>query len=218
MDTAKTKGKRHSRTRALVRGEPVVRKVLAATLEQLAHAGYRGLRIDDVAARADVNKTTIYRRWPTKEDLVRAALLSIPRDPLNITSKGSLRADLLEMARYFVTIGRSYEHRGIFRVLMAEGPHDELLSIARAVREAYLATPRALVEAARARGELAPDVDADFLVTVLGAAIHQRLLVEWQEVDEGFLVRVVDLLLMGVLAPHARETPRGRVGSRRAKG
>ena len=71
--TAKRTAKRGAaKKRALVRGEPVVRGILAAALEELASAGYRALRIEDVATRAGVNKTTVYRRWPTKEDLVRA--------------------------------------------------------------------------------------------------------------------------------------------------
>jgi AcrR family transcriptional regulator len=48
----------------------VVRGVMEATLAELALTGYGALRIEDVAVRAGVNKTTVYRRWPTKEELV----------------------------------------------------------------------------------------------------------------------------------------------------
>ena len=44
-----------------------------ATLEELALVGYGALRVEDVAARAAVNKTTVYRRWPEKVALVRDA-------------------------------------------------------------------------------------------------------------------------------------------------
>src|SRR4051794_31864923 len=85
----------NDKRRPLVRGEPVVRGVLGAALEELGRRGYGALKIDDVAMRAGVNKTTVYRRWPTKEDLVRAALLSITADRFVIPDTGSLRSDLL---------------------------------------------------------------------------------------------------------------------------
>ena len=55
--------------------------VLRTTLEVLGQQGYAGLRVEDVAAGAGVNKTTIYRRWPTRADLVIAALTSLPTPP-----------------------------------------------------------------------------------------------------------------------------------------
>src|SRR5262245_66483 len=122
---------KRSRGRApLVRGEPVVRGVLAAALEELGRTGYGALRIEDVAARAGVNKTTVYRRWPTKEDLVRAALLSITADQFVVPNTGSLRTDLLAIARGMVAMARSCEGQGLMRMLIAEGPDSELMTIA----------------------------------------------------------------------------------------
>ena len=63
--------------RELVRGEPVVQRVLDATIAEMARVGYRALRIEDVAARAGVNKTTVYRRWPEKGALLREALAAM---------------------------------------------------------------------------------------------------------------------------------------------
>ena len=64
-------------TRAGGRSARVVSTVLRTTLEVLGEHGYAGLRIEDVAAQAGVNKTTIYRRWPTRADLVIAALTAL---------------------------------------------------------------------------------------------------------------------------------------------
>ena len=71
----------------VVRGAPIVRRTLAAAVDELGRVGYVDLRVEDVARRAKVNKTTVYRRWPTKEDLVRAA------DGTCIASLASLGAD-----------------------------------------------------------------------------------------------------------------------------
>ena len=57
------------RARVGGRSARVVSAVLRMTLEVLGQEGYAGLRVEDVAARAGVNKTTIYRRWPTRADL-----------------------------------------------------------------------------------------------------------------------------------------------------
>ena len=62
------------------RSARIVADVLRATAEELARVGYAALRMEEVARVAGVNKTTVYRRWPTKEDLVSAALLALPED------------------------------------------------------------------------------------------------------------------------------------------
>ena len=56
------------------RAARVVSDVLIATAEELTRVGYAAFRVEDVAARSGVNKTTIYRRWPTKPELVTAAV------------------------------------------------------------------------------------------------------------------------------------------------
>jgi len=63
-----------------------VSRVLETTLEVLGRVGYASLRVEDIATRAGVNKTTIYRRWPSRADLVVAALTTLagrrtPRKP-----------------------------------------------------------------------------------------------------------------------------------------
>ena len=88
--------------RELVRGEAVVQRVLAATMEELALVGYRALRVEDVAARADVNKTTVYRRWPEKRALVRDALGCIADRKMQAPETGALRSDLLSIGRVMV--------------------------------------------------------------------------------------------------------------------
>ena len=55
------------------RGAPVVHAVLEATLDELGLVGYGALSVEQVATRAGVNKTTVYRRWPTKAALVERA-------------------------------------------------------------------------------------------------------------------------------------------------
>src|SRR5687768_8286802 len=80
------------------RSEHVVRRVLEAAFVELAHSGYAGCRMESVAARAGVNKTTIYRRWPNRVALV-SALGERMRTPLRespLPDTGKLENDLVE--------------------------------------------------------------------------------------------------------------------------
>ena len=204
--TAKRTAKRGSaKKRALVRGEPVVRGILIATLEELASAGYRALRIEDVATRAGVNKTTVYRRWPTKEELVRAALLSVTDEKIIPPDTGSLRGDLLALGRAVNEIQTSPVGQSLFHVFLAEGPDSELMAIARSLRAVQEAGLRAIVESAVARGELAPGTDPMLPCELLGAYLQHRMIAHRASVDEAQLARVVDVILLGVLHPDRRK-------------
>jgi len=204
--TAKQKH-RASKPSVLERGEPVVRKVLAATLGEVGRAGYHGLRIEDVATRAGVNKTTVYRRWPTKQELVRDALLSITTETFSVPNTGSLRTDMLAVARRNIELATKPEHRGMFRIFVAEGEDAELAAIVQSLRQAFESVPREILAAAEARGELGPGIDVTLLFDVFGAALHWWLLFERAPLDDAHLERMIDLLLHGALAPTRRDGP-----------
>lgn len=200
-----------------MRGAPVVRGVLTSALRELTRVGYGALRIEDVAERAGVNKTTIYRRWPTKEDLVRAALLSMAGDRMKAPDTGSLRGDLLAIARGVCAVANSLEGRSLVRVIIAEGPDSELMGIAKSLREAHEAIPRSVFASAVARGELASAAGMMIVLDVLKATLHHRCFIERSATDEPFLQKLVDLLLHGALEPRkpARSVPRAERAARR---
>jgi len=205
--TAKRAAKRGSakkKTRALVRGEPVVRGALAATLEELAAVGYRALRIEDVATRAGVNKTTVYRRWPTKEDLVRAALLSITDGKIVHPNTGSLREDLIALGRAVRDFQTSPEGQSLIHILLSEGLDSEIMTIVRSLRVTHERGARTIIENAVARGELAPGPDPMLPCEMLGAYLQHKMLAFRRSVDEAEIVRVVDAILLGVLQPEKR--------------
>jgi AcrR family transcriptional regulator len=80
----------------MVRGEAREQAILAAVIVLLGEQGYEGMTMDAVAARAHASKTTIYKRWPGKPDLVRAAVDDYATGRLMTgTDTGSLRGDLL---------------------------------------------------------------------------------------------------------------------------
>jgi AcrR family transcriptional regulator len=84
----------------MTRGEPRERAILSAVAGLLGEVGYEAMTMDAVAARAHASKTTIYRRWPGKPALVRAAVdAHVAGRVLSAGDTGSLRGDLLAVLR-----------------------------------------------------------------------------------------------------------------------
>ena len=180
------------------RGESVVRDVLDAAREEIAKFGFAAMRIEDVALRAEVAKTTIYRRWPKKEDLLFEVLQSMMSGSREIPESGSLRGDLLAIARHLRSIMTSADGQAVARVMMAERSDPEVRRVIERIREEKMVAPRKLVERARERGEIDPSVDAELLLTTLAGSIHHRVFVRSDELSDAYLEALVDLLLSGV--------------------
>lgn len=179
------------------RGDAVVTKVLAAAREELATVGYRAFRMEDVATRAEVHKTTIYRRWPTKRELVQDAMLALSDEIGEVPDSGSLREDLVAILRHMTQFMTSVAGQGAMRMIMAEGTDPDVAHICIRLRDNKEATDRVVMERAIARGELRPDVDAEMLIGMLFGPVHHRLFMLNQRVDELYLARLVDLVLLG---------------------
>ncbi len=189
-----------SRRRA-PRGAHVVRRTLDATLDELARVGYASLRIEDVADRAGVNKTTIYRRWPTKDTLVRDALLSLAEsfDGFVVPDSGSLRGDITVIIKRQLAFARSPKGRAIVRVLNEATPDDNLVAITRSLRGNGELVIRAVLERARAQGSLRAGVDFSLFVQLLQVACD-RLRTHPAGAGPKLVKGLVDLLLDGALA------------------
>lgn len=174
--------------------------VLEATVAQLAAVGFERLSIPEIATLAGVNKTSVYRRWPGKDELVRDALAAAMRHVDAAPDTGDLRGDLVALARAVADFAQSAVGTGIVRILLAEGGNPEVRALAiAAYGEAGRQLPRAALVRAIERGELASDVDpALVLFTIAGAIVH-RVFIEQARATRPFLERVVDLVLHGAL-------------------
>ncbi|HEY7995258.1 MAG TPA: TetR/AcrR family transcriptional regulator [Steroidobacteraceae bacterium] len=184
--------------------------VLNAVIEEMARVGYSALRVEDVAARAQVNKTTIYRRWPTKSELVRAALSCKKIAAFESCAlTGSLRGDLLEMGRCFVKAAGQPEGLSVMRMLVAEGGDPEVADLHKAMREDQETLPNEVLAGAIERGELTADADNRVMMVAFFGAIFHMVLVMSEPVTSAVIERLVDVLLLGALQPSARkEKPR----------
>ena len=187
--------------RSAQRGEGI----LQATLEQLAVVGFRALSIEEVAARAGVNKTTVYRRWPTKVSLVRAAMESLAESSLVQPDTGSLRGDLLAICRTFTARVSSLEGQSVFRVMALESTEPEFQVVGETFKRAYEAMVTEVLATSLARSEIDTLPDFRLVTILLVGPLHLRLFANNERVDEAFIERLVDAILYGLLP---RKTPK----------
>jgi AcrR family transcriptional regulator len=183
------------------RGEPVVDAVLEATLAEIAESGIGGLSVERIARAAAVNKTTVYRRWPTRAALVAAALEGLLDDvSARAPDTGSLRGDLLGLLGGIGDFLAEPAGRALLRAALSEGPGGELAELATRRLGAHASRGvESLVSRARARGEWRSGVpDEQVVFTLVGAMIH-RVALESGPVSPAWLESVVDLVLLGVI-------------------
>lgn len=176
----------------------MTRRVLETTLEELGRVGLAALSLPRVASLAGINKTSLYRRWPTKEALVTDALgLAVPAPP-RLPDRGSLELDLADLAGQLAAFVTSPGGRGVLRTLFADGALPSTRRLTRAMRRRSLQpAPRAVLERALARGELGDDVDQDLLLYTLAGAVLHRTFVEQGRADQAWARRVARLLARG---------------------
>ena len=147
-----------------------MRRVLAAALLELARSGYASFRMDEVAARAEVNKTTIYRRWPSRSALV-TALVAQMRAPLQqnpLPDTGQLESDLIQAFTRRFRVGRTREGRAWAR-LLEERHNPEVERIIGAVVNERRDEWQAMVTRAIDRGELPPATNPELVLDFVRA-------------------------------------------------
>jgi AcrR family transcriptional regulator len=181
------------------RSARVVRDVLAAAVDELAVSGYAALSFEAVAARAGVSRTTIYRRWPTKSDLVRAALLAMADEKADPPHGADVRADLVGLLRHRLACFGGREV-GLIRAMLAAHGDAEVAALARVVRERFMRPHVTAIERGIARGELPPGTDPQLVVDVLASHFQLNACVLGGVPDAAALERVIDLVLAGAKA------------------
>jgi AcrR family transcriptional regulator len=191
----------------------VVQRVCEAALEELANVGYAALSIEEVAKRAGVHKTTVYRRWPTKRELMRETLIAYAGEQFPTPDTGSFRQDLIITLRGMAYFSSTLHGRSIIRMLMSETGDPEVLELCENLRKSKEPGDRAMIDRAVARGEVRPEVDRDMLFATLFGSLHAHTSLLGRNVDDLFIHRLVDLVLMGA----APESHSGRSAKPRGK-
>jgi AcrR family transcriptional regulator len=174
------------------------------------------MRVEDVATRSGVNKTTIYRRWPTKAALLTAALVQVAQKRMPVIDTGTLKGDL--HASLFAAFELSPYEQGVLRAIQTERSQEAVEMFARKMRDELRELRVAMVDRGIARGELPRGVDAALIVELVSAPVQRALLFN-ENMDAATLSRMLDIVLAGAAAlpKPARATNRSAAGARRAK-
>ncbi|MEU0245120.1 TetR/AcrR family transcriptional regulator [Streptomyces sp. NPDC006235] len=190
--------------------------ILAATRAALVELGWSKLTLGDVATRAGVAKTTLYRRWAGKNELVVDAVAEL-FDELELPDSGSLAADIEGVVLQFAAILARPEAKSGLMAVVAEATRDDALR--ERIRASVVDRQKRLVVEGRSRaqerGELPPEPDpatasrtADLIFDMVAGAVVHRTLVSGQPVDEEW-VRGFTLVLLRGLAAGAAHTAAG---------
>jgi len=152
-------------------------ELLAVTLELLQQHGYDGLTVDAVAAAARASKATVYRRWPSKAELVVAAFIEGTREVAVAPNTGTLRGDLLRLGQ--VVCEQARQHASTMRAVLVEVSRNAALNDA--MQHQLLDQRKALIQSilreAVERGEIDEAVISDELWDLLpGYLIFRSIL------------------------------------------
>jgi AcrR family transcriptional regulator len=186
--------------------------VLEATVEELATNGLASLSLEAVARRAQVHKTTIYRRWGSREMLILDALRHQTRENVPVPDTGDLRADLIRLATDAVR--NAVANEPILRAAISELPHNAALAeVTQHFWQERLALDGQIIERAIGRGEIPTDTDPRSVIEAVLSPLHLRFLFGGRPADRRTIARTVDLVLSGI---SARNSARSRPHHRRS--
>ncbi|MFH8571435.1 TetR/AcrR family transcriptional regulator [Streptomyces sp. NPDC017993] len=186
------------------------RAILDATRAALVDVGWGKLTMGEVAVRAGVAKTTLYRRWANKNELVVDAV-AVLFDELELPDRGSLQADIEGVALQFGALLARPETKTALMAVVAESTTDDALR--ERIRSAIVDRQKRLVvlgrERAQLRGELPPDTPGTdgalaaaqtvgLIFDLIAGAIVHRTLVSAEPVDGAWARQLSTVLLQGL--------------------
>ncbi|KAA0935072.1 TetR/AcrR family transcriptional regulator [Streptomyces apricus] len=180
--------------------------ILVATRAALVELGWSGLTLGNVATRAGVAKTTLYRRWAGKNELVVDAVAAL-FDELELPDRGTLAADIEGVVLQFAAILARPEAQSGLMAVLAESTRDAALR--ERIRTSVVDRQKRLVLEGRARaqvrGELPPETDpstaartVDLIFDMVAGAVVHRTLVSAEPVDQPWVQSFTRVLLLGL--------------------
>jgi len=174
-------------------------RITAAAAELMLERGFDRTTVDDVAARAGVGKATVYRRWPSKEDLAVAAMETLYTAEIPEPDTGSIRTDLVLTYRAVLTFVNTPHGAAWLRRSIAESVRDErIAALYRESTERREDQSRETLQRAIERGEVRADIDIDITVQWLAGLLANRAITHrpMPGIDE--VEALVELTLRGI--------------------
>jgi AcrR family transcriptional regulator len=158
--------------------------IIAAFFTELADSGYERLTMVRVAARAGVGKAALYRRWPSKQQMLIDLVDQFATAAVLPPDTGSLHGDLIAVAEEAITVLSNPLVRRVIQSLVAEARHSPELAAVLAER---FINPRRqagvqMLRRAIERGEISPDTDLELAQDIFGGPLYFRGII----LDENF--------------------------------
>jgi AcrR family transcriptional regulator len=171
-------------------------ELLAVTLQLLQQNGYDRLTLDAVAATAQASKATVYRRWPTKAELVLAAFIEGIRHAAVPPDTGTLRGDLLALGE--IILEQTHQHAGTLRAVLVEVSNNPKLN--EVMQHEFIDQRKALLryvlQQAVNRGEIDAAAISDELWDVLPGYLIFRSIIQNRPPSKDTVQALVDEVLM----------------------
>ncbi len=184
------------------RGHDLETAILDATLDLVAENGVGSLTMEGVAAAAHTGKASVYRRWPSKEDLlVEAMSHALPPLP-EVPDTGSVREDLLALMRIMLEAINSRSGCAIQAFMFDNSVDRDLIALVK--KRVMEPRQQMLIDAlarGRDRGEVRTDAVDARTAEVGPALIVHQFLMHGPPVTDDFVVALVDNVLMPLLRP-----------------
>jgi AcrR family transcriptional regulator len=190
------------------RGAALEDAILEAAYAELSEVGYNAFSVEGVAARARTGKASIYRRWPTKQELVLDTLcerLPTPQEcGLEMQLPDSMTtAEALRMIARKISGILSSPSGAVMRAIKCEAVTDP--ELARAIDDRFQAPRRAamlaLLERGVARGEVRPEAATAVVADVLPAVLTHRIVMQREPVTERVITAIMEQVLIPLIEP-----------------
>lgn len=194
-----TSGDQEAR-RGRPRNDACTDEILQATIELVAEVGLAGMTVDAVAARAGVGKATIYRRWPSKEELLLEAWRSrVP--PPEVPDTGTLEGDLLSFLVLLAPTEESRRQSTFPHMIAAARINPEVRVRFQEFVSARREPVRSILRRGIERGELPADTDVEVLYDLVMAPFFYRWLISDGPIDPAAIESWVTMALRGATTP-----------------
>lgn len=177
------------------RSREVDARLIEAALQLLRQSGPIAVTVEAVAARSGVAKTTIYRRYRDRDDLIRAAIGSVVTPPGQPPVEDIRDRLTWALAQVHAILGEVLGRGGIAALLDEREP--AFTTLVRELLTPYTTALAGLIEDDIAAGRLRSDLDADAVVSLmLGSYLGESL--RHGTVGADWIPRCVDLLLHAI--------------------
>jgi TetR/AcrR family transcriptional regulator, regulator of autoinduction and epiphytic fitness len=171
------------------------RLVLEATVALLADSGYGAVTIEAVAARSGVAKSTIYRHWPGRVELVRDAFLEL-KPPHAPPAEGDVREQVIAVLENFARAAAESQWSRCLPSLIDAAAHDpEARRLHSQISSEGRRSMVDLLAAGVANGDLPADLDPELMAEALAGPILLRILFSLPPLEPGQVRPLVDQLI-----------------------